>query len=152
QRRSVSWLGPPSHHMNSRILDTFLPSQCQFLAQTKRSDCELALASPESHARPDFRPAKPVLGIGQNELTGQGLSLSFQLRPGIVLEVEWLAADQLVAGDGRADKLFDVFDDEVGAGEMTDVRPALGVVHGVGQVAHEDDMLAVAGHLPEAER
>ena len=44
-----------------------------------------------------------------------------------------------------------MFDDEIGAREVTDVRPASGVVHGVGQVAHENDVLAVFRHLTQAE-
>src|SRR5207247_3654843 len=49
-------------------------------------------------------------------------------------------------------ELFDVFDDQFRANEMGDVGPAFWVVHGVGQVAHEHDVLAVFGHLPQTER
>src|SRR5262249_11511486 len=42
-------------------------------------------------------------------------------------------------------------DNIVCAGEVADVGPALGVVHGIGQVADKDGLLAVFYHLAQAE-
>lgn len=58
--------------------------------------------------------------------------------------------EDLVTRDGRAHELLDVFDDAIGASEVRDVGPALGVVHGVRQIANEDNVAAVASHLPQA--
>src|ERR1041385_4841099 len=71
---------------------------------------------------------------------------------GIGLESERLAADDLVARDRRGHELLDVLDDQLGALVVIDVGPILRVVHRVGHVAHEDDVLAVLGQLTQAER
>ena len=39
----------------------------------------------------------------------------------------------------------------VGSLEVADIRPAAGVVHRVGHVANQHDVLAVLGHLPQSE-
>ena len=70
----------------------------------------------------------------------------------IILEPErGLAADGRT-GNGGAPKFLDVFHDEVRALEVTDKRPLFRVVHRVGHVAHEDDILADVDHLPDADR
>ena len=53
---------------------------------------------------------------------------------------------------GRAPVLLDVLDHQVRAGEMAHARRAFGVVHRVGQVAHQRDVLAQVHHLPDGER
>src|SRR5262245_52607438 len=72
--------------------------------------------------------------------------------PAISLEPERLSPNELVGSDRWADELLDVFDDKLGAAEMADERGALRVIHRVGHVAHEHDVLAVLGHLPQAKR
>ena len=47
---------------------------------------------------------------------------------------------------------LNVLDDPVRALEVADVGPAPRVVHGVGQVADKDDLLAMASKLPQPER
>ena len=69
----------------------------------------------------------------------------------VVLEAKGASAEKAVAGDRRADELLDMLHDEVGAGEVADEGRHGRVVHRVGHVAHEDDVLAVAGHLAQAE-
>ena len=59
---------------------------------------------------------------------------------------------QVGGGDRRADVFLHVLDDPVRALEMADVGPAPRVVHGVGQVADEDHLLAMASKLPQPER
>lgn len=55
----------------------------------------------------------------------------------ILGEAERLAGEKIGAGDCWTPVFLDVFDDQVGAGEMIDVRGGARVVHGVGEVAHE---------------
>lgn len=47
--------------------------------------------------------------------------------------------------------LLDVGDDEVGASEVIDSGWARGVVHGVGEVADQGDVLSEFHHLANAE-
>jgi len=55
--------------------------------------------------------------------------------------------------DGQVRRyLLDVLDDQVRAVEMRHIWPACRVVHRVGQVTHEHDILAVLAQLPQAER
>lgn len=61
-------------------------------------------------------------------------------------------AQELAAGNGWTDVLFDVGNNQVGAREMADVRRPRGVVHGVRHVPHQHDVLAILGHLPQPER
>ena len=64
---------------------------------------------------------------------------------------EWFAADELIGGQGRADVFFDVLGEEFGALDVADEGPTGGIVHGVGEVTHEHDMLAVFGQLTQPE-
>ena len=75
-----------------------------------------------------------------------------QVRPLVVLEAERCAADDLVAGDGRADPFLDVLDDQVRPREVANVGRSGRVVHRVRHIAHQHRVLAVASHLPQAER
>ena len=68
----------------------------------------------------------------------------------VVFEPKSLAAKNLVRSKRRADILFDMLDYQIVAAEVTHMRPAFWVVHRIGHVAHEDDILAVLGHLPQA--
>ncbi len=70
---------------------------------------------------------------------------------GGVGELEGLSSDELVGGDGGADVAFGVFDEQFGAALMADVGPRTRVVHAIGQVADQDDVPTVFGHLSEAE-
>lgn len=72
--------------------------------------------------------------------------------PPVMRVAERLAADEVGAGDGGADEFFDVLDDQLRPREVADERRAGRVVHGVGHVPHQDDVFAVLGHLPQAER
>ena len=44
-----------------------------------------------------------------------------------------------------------MLDEELGAAHVADEGPALWIVHGVREVAHEGDVLSVLRHLPEPE-
>ena len=97
--------------------------------------------------------------IGRELLGNAGLrgavaeqkDLQALLAGGGLAEGEGLAADELIGGDGRADALLDVLDEQLGAALVADEGPALRVIHRVGHVAHEHDVLAVLRHLAEAE-
>ena len=67
------------------------------------------------------------------------------------VETERFAAQQLIAGDCRADVLLDVLDNQVGAAVMLDKRRSLRVIHGVGQISDEHHAFAVFGQLPQSE-
>ena len=69
--------------------------------------------------------------------TARGRSSGWNLKRGL--------ARQVGRGDRRADVFLDVLDDPVGPLEVADVGPAPRVVHRVGQVAHQDHVLAVTG-------
>lgn len=71
------------------------------------------------------------------------------LRP---LELEFTAAQNLIGRDRRANIFFDVLDDELCALKMADLWGHLRIVHGVREIADQDDVLAVLGHLPQAKR
>ena len=47
--------------------------------------------------------------------------------------------------------LLNVLDDEVGSGEVIDSRWTFGIVHRIGHVAHERDVLSELHHLAYAE-
>ena len=68
------------------------------------------------------------------------------------LELERGLARQVGRGDRRGDVLLDVLDDPVGPLEVADIGPLPRVVHRVGQVADQDDVLAGPGQVPQAER
>ena len=72
-------------------------------------------------------------------------------RTGVGSEAEGFAANDLVTGDGGAPVFFDVPGDEIVAGEMIDVRSFSGVVHAVGEIAYQDDVLAEADQLADGE-
>jgi hypothetical protein len=61
------------------------------------------------------------------------------------------SAEDLIAGDGWADELFDMRDDEVIAGKVIGIGPAFGVIHAVGEVACEDNLFAGVSELSESE-
>src|SRR5690349_1777672 len=83
----------------------------------------------------------------------QAYSQMYPARQSLVpLEAELRSADHLVRCNGRADVFFDVLDDQPGPLEVADVGLHLRVVHRVRQVADEGDVLAILGHLPQAER
>lgn len=69
----------------------------------------------------------------------------------ICAEAEGLAAEEGVARDGGAPVLLDVFHDEFRAAEVVDVGGGVGVVHGVSEITHEEDVLALVHHLPDGE-
>ena len=74
------------------------------------------------------------------------------VRPAVLLESELITAEQRGAGDSRAPVLLDVLDHQLGAGAVRDPRALAGVVHRVGQVAHEQNVLALADHLTNRKR
>ena len=74
------------------------------------------------------------------------------LRADVGGEAERLPAQDLVARDGRAPVFLDMPGDQVVAGEMVHPRLAPRVVHAVGHVPHQDDVLPLANHLPDRER
>ncbi len=78
-------------------------------------------------------------------------SKSSRLFPPIILEAERRPACDVAAQKARTPVLLDVFHDEVGPLEVIDARGTLRVVHRVGHVAHQDDVLAELVHLPDAE-
>ena len=59
-------------------------------------------------------------------------------------------AGEVFAEDRRVPHGFDVLDDQLRAARVADEGASAGIVHGVGQVAGEDDFEAKAGHLPGA--
>ncbi len=65
--------------------------------------------------------------------------------------MEGLAANNLIARDGRAPVLFDVLANEIRAREVVHERFAAGIVHRVGQVAEEHHILAELHHLANGE-
>src|SRR5262245_38417891 len=67
----------------------------------------------------------------------------------VVLESKRFSTEEINTCDGWADELFDVFDDPFRANKVGNVRPTFRVVHGVCHIAHEHDVLAVFGHLPQ---
>ena len=76
-----------------------------------------------------------------------------QFRACIVGKPEAFASAQhLIARDGRADVLFDVGHDQIGAGKVADLRWHGRIVHGVGQVPHQHHILSIFRHLPQAKR
>ena len=72
-------------------------------------------------------------------------------RSSIVAESKRRPARQDRRGDRRAHVFLDVLDHQVGPGKVADLRPASRIVHGVGQVAHEDDVLAGLGQIAKSE-
>ena len=75
-----------------------------------------------------------------------------EMRSRVGGEAELFAVEQIAAGDGRAPVSLDVFDDKVGAGEVTAERLLLGVVHRVGEVSAEDDVQPLLNQLPNRKR
>ena len=67
----------------------------------------------------------------------------------VLLEAECLVTGDVGADKGRAPKLFNVFHDQVGTGEMIDARRSFGVIHCVRHVAHQGNVLAKFHHLPD---
>src|SRR4051794_40196428 len=96
--------------------------------------------------------ASPPVSTTPRKAAGSAHHSRAALFPRVALELEWRPALELVAGDCGADVLLDVLDDQVGPGEVVDVRGLLRAVHGVGQVTQKGDVLAILGHLAQAKR
>src|SRR5262249_15760689 len=71
---------------------------------------------------------------------------------GIRLEPKGPAAEDLIAGDGRAPVFFYVPGDKISAGKVVHKRFLARIVHGVSQVAHQDHILTLLNHLADRER
>src|SRR5208282_667514 len=84
--------------------------------------------------------SRRVTSAATRRLTPLGSPWSF---PCVALEPERRTADDLVRRDRRAHKFLDVRDNQLGPLEMADERRRLGIIHGVGHVAHQDHVLAV---------
>lgn len=69
----------------------------------------------------------------------------------ILFEFEGDASGDVRAGGGGAPALFHVLDDKVGAGEVIDVGRFFGVVHGVGEIPNQYDLLPLLHELSDAE-
>ena len=67
----------------------------------------------------------------------------------VVLEPERFSAHKIDTGNCRAPKFLYVLNHQVRAAKVADERPHARVVHGVGQVAHQHNVLSLVNHLPD---
>ena len=61
-----------------------------------------------------------------------------------------MPAKDLLTADRWADMLLNVRNDKIRAGEMTNPRMALGIIHCIRQIPDKDNILAVFRELPQA--
>ena len=73
---------------------------------------------------------------------------AYKVRSMIRFESKRLASQNLLACNGRADVFFYMLNNQIGSGNVRDVRPAKRVVHGVSQVSYQYNILSILGHLP----
>lgn len=69
----------------------------------------------------------------------------------VFFKAEWFASGDGVARDAGTPMTLDMGDDEIVAGKMIDPGRARGIVHRIGHVPHESDVLAQIVLLPDGE-
>ncbi len=67
----------------------------------------------------------------------------------VVLELERFSVHKIDTSNCRAPKFFYVLNHQVRAAKVADKRPHARVVHCVGQVAHQHNVLPLVNHLPD---
>jgi len=63
----------------------------------------------------------------------------------------WLC-HKITAGNRGTPIFFDILDDQISTLEVVDKGMHFGAIHGIGQISHEHNVLALVDHLSDAER
>ena len=100
----------------------------------------------------DTETVRVFIFAGQSNMVGSDSKVrDIQRFPPFAGKSKRLVAQNVGAGDRRAPEPFDMLEDKIVTGEVIDEGFGSRVVHRVGHVAHQHDVLPLINHLANAE-